>query len=192
MSQKLESVIAPSSVSIFQSLKLKRQGRSDARRYRGLQDFTRTHALIVAQSIARSGQRKVNQWVIETLDPIQTGNARILVQISATKAAHAEVKIEGEVSGRKRRVLTQKKLYLENQIINFQSQFDANISKTHSILLQGEQAIGSWVIFYEQMAGIYTRARAAKLKEDISSVQAEVPQLESVEIVNIQNSESSK
>jgi hypothetical protein len=35
------------------------------------------------------------------------------------------------------------------------------------------------------MASIYTRARAAKMKVDVSSVQAEVPELESIELVEI-------
>jgi hypothetical protein len=40
------------------------------------------------------------------------------------------------------------------------------------------------------MASIYTRARAAKMKVDVSSVQAEVPELESVELVEIHSLES--
>jgi Mn-dependent DtxR family transcriptional regulator len=40
------------------------------------------------------------------------------------------------------------------------------------------------------MASIYTRARAAKMKVDVSSVQAEVPELESIDLVEIHSLES--
>lgn len=178
--------MAPRFVSLARTLRLKIQGRSDAKDYRGLQDFTRTHALIVAQNVARSGQRAVNQWVIQAIDPIQTGNARILVQTEAIQEAINRLKKEGDDSGRRQRTLRSQAQYLENQARNFESQYRANIAKAQTFLLQGEQAIGSWANYYEQMAGIYTRARASKLKVDISSVEAEVPQLESVELVNIQ------
>jgi hypothetical protein len=39
------------------------------------------------------------------------------------------------------------------------------------------------------MASIYTRARAAKMKVDVSTVQAEVPELESIELVEIHSLE---
>lgn len=190
MTKAVQSVMAPRTVSLGRTIRLKIQGRSDAKDYRGLQDFTRTHALIVAQNVARSGQRAVNQWVIQSIDPIQTGNARILVQVEAIQEAINRLKKEGDDSGRKQRTLKSQAQYLENQARNFESQYRANIAKAQTFLLQGEQAIGSWANYYEQMAGIYTRARAAKLKVDISSVEAEVPPLESVELVNIHGFDS--
>lgn len=185
-STSVNSVLAPSSVSLYLSLRLRAQGRSDAKRYKGLQDFTRTHALIVAQNKACSGQREVNQWVIQAIEPLQSGNARTIVQLEALEEELRKLQKDGAVSGRKQRTLSARSQYLENQIINFESQYQANIAKAKSILLQGEQAIGSWDNYYEQMAGIYTRARASKLKTDVASVQAEVPELESVELVEIQ------
>lgn len=189
MAKAIQGVTAPRSVSLGRTLKLKIQGRADAKDYRGLQDFTRTHALIVAQNVARSGQRAVNQWVIQSIEPIQTGNARILVQVDALQEAISSIKKQSDDSGRRQKVLQAQSEYLGKQARNFESQYRANIAKAQTILLQGEQAIGSWSNYYEQMAGIYTRARAAKLKVDISNVEAEVPQLESVELVNIQGFE---
>jgi hypothetical protein len=63
------------------------------------------------------------------------------------------------------------------------------MARARTYLLQAEQAIESWVHYYEQMASIYTRARAAKMKVDVSTVQAEVPELESIELVEIHSLE---
>lgn len=172
-------------VSFWLTRRLNHQGRSDARNNRGVQDFTRTHALLVAQNVARSGQRKVNQWVIEAIDPLQAGNARTLVKLESLKDILSELAQQRDSSGRKEKSLLKQVRYLENQRRNFASQYEANITRARTYLLQAEQALESWVHYYEQMASIYTRARAAKLKVDVSSVQAEVPELESIELVEI-------
>jgi hypothetical protein len=141
--------------------------------------------LLVAQNVARSGQRKVNQWVIEAIDPLQAGNARTIVKLESLKDILSELAQERDSSGRKEKSLLKQVRYLENQRRNFASQYEANITRARTYLLQAEQALESWVHYYEQMASIYTRARAAKLKVDVSSVQAEVPELESIELVEI-------
>jgi hypothetical protein len=182
---KVREVQAPSSVDWWTQLGLRRQGRQDARRYKSLNDYTRTHALIVAQNKTNAGQRNVNQWVIQSVEPIRTGNARILVQLEVLAEKLERIQITSETSGRKKRELSAQEDRLEKQISNFTSQYQTNLAAAESILMQGEQAIGSWANYYEQLAGIYTRARAAKLKIDVSSVEAEVPTLESIELVEI-------
>jgi hypothetical protein len=177
-------------VSVWLSHRLKRQGISDARNNRAIQDFTRTHALLVAQNVARSGQRRVNQWVIEAIDPLQAGNARTIVKLESLREILSDLAAQGDSSGRKQKTLLKQVRYLENQKRSFSGQYEANIARARTCLLQAEQAIESWVHYYEQMASIYTRARAAKLKVDVSSVQAEVPELESIELVEIQSLES--
>ena len=178
------------SVSVWLSYRLKRQGRSDARNNRGIQDFTRTHALLVAQNVARSGQRRVNQWVIEAIDPLQAGNARTIVKLESLREILSDLAAQGDSSGRKHKVLLKQVRYLENRKRSFSGQYEANIARARTYLLQAEQALESWVHYYEQMASIYTRARAAKMKVDVSSVEAEVPELESIELVEIQSLES--
>lgn len=181
----VRAVQAPSEVDWWTQLTLRRQGRQDARRYRSLNDYTRTHALIVAQNKTNAGQRNVNQWVIQSVEPIRTGNARILVQLEVLADKLQRLQITSETSGRRKRELSALQERLEKQISNYTSQYQTNLAAAESVLLQGEQAIGSWANYYEQLAGIYTRARAAKLKIDVSSVEAEVPTLESVELVEI-------
>jgi hypothetical protein len=70
-------------VKLIQSIRISWQGRKDAKKYSGLKDFTRTHALITAQAGAQAGQHRVNQWLIQSLDPLLVGNERIAVQIVA-------------------------------------------------------------------------------------------------------------
>lgn len=182
---RVEAVQAPHKVSWLEDFRLRKQGRQDAKKYKGLNDYTRTHALIVAQNTTNAGQRTVNQWVIQSIEPFQTGNARIIVQLEALETKLNNLYKNAETSGRKKRELSAQALHLEKQIANYRSQFETNISAAKSILLQGEQAIGSWENYYEQLAGIYTRARAAKLKVDVSSVESEVPTMESVPLVEI-------
>ena len=176
-------------VSVLLSNRLKRQGRSDAKNNRGIQDFTRTHALLLAQNVARSWQRRVNQWVIEAIDPLQAGNARTIVKLESLREILTDLAAQGDASGRKQKSLLKQVRYLENQQRNFAGQYEANMARARTLLLQAEQAIESWVHYYEQMASIYTRARAAKLKVDVSTVQAEVPELESIELVEIHSLE---
>jgi hypothetical protein len=177
-------------VSFRLSLRLRRQGRSDAKSNKGIKDFTRTHALLVAQNVARAGQRKVNQWVIEAIDPLQAGNARTIVKLESLKEILADLASQGDSSGRKQKLLLKQIRYLENQRRNFAAQYESNLTRAQTYLLQAEQALESWVHYYEQMASIYTRARAAKMKVDVSSVQAEVPELESIDLVEIHSLES--
>ena len=191
ISASIKSVTAPMTVSVWLSIRLSRQGRSDARNNHSIKDFTRTHALLVAQNVARSGQRKVNQWVIESIDPLQAGNARTIVKLESLKEILSDLAAQGDSSGRKQKSLLKQVRYLENQKRNFAGQYEANITRAQTHLLQAEQAIESWVHYYEQMASIYTRARAAKMKVDVSSVQAEVPELESIELVEIHSLEPS-
>jgi hypothetical protein len=140
--------------------------------------------------VARAGQRKVNQWVIEAIDPLQAGNARTIVKLESLKEILADLASQGDSSGRKQKLLLKQIRYLENQRRNFAAQYESNLTRAQTYLLQAEQALESWVHYYEQMASIYTRARAAKMKVDVSSVQAEVPELESIDLVEIHSLES--
>lgn len=182
---KVENVQAPLSVSWWTEQSLRRQGRQDARKYKSLNDYTRTHALIVAQNKTNAGQRNVNQWVIQSIEPFVTGNARIIVQLDALEDKKESLEKSTENSGRKKRELKAQLEHLEKQISNYTSQFQTNLAVAKSVFLQGEQAIASWENYYEQLAGIYTRARAKKLKVDVASVEAEVPSMQSVELVEI-------
>jgi hypothetical protein len=78
----------------------------------------------------------------------------------------------------------EKIVILRRSISDIESQLEANASQLASLSLVAFQARGSWSNYYEQMAGIYSRARANKLRHDVDSVRAEVPDLENIPLVD--------
>jgi hypothetical protein len=184
--------IAPSRISLWQTVRLKSQGRRDAKKYLGLKDYTRTHALIVAQSKAQAGQHEVNQWLIKQIEPLQVGNSRLAVIIENLKDELSQVKARKEASPRlaKANLLAAQKI--QKQVSNERAQFKANKAAIVSLVLSGEEALNSWESLYAEMAGVYTRARAMKSKQDIAAVASEVPVFQTIEIARISDFESTE
>lgn len=184
--------IAPSHISLIQSLKLKVQGRRDAKNYLGLKDYTRTHALIVAQSQVQAGQHEVNQWLIKSIEPLQIGNSRLSVVIEDLLEELAQVKGREETSPRLIRSNLIAISSIQKRLSNEQAQFKANRASIVSLILAGEEALSSWASMYNEMAGIYTRARATKSKLAIAAVASEVPVFQTVEIARVADFESTE
>jgi len=173
--------LAPARVKYWARVKLKRQGRQDARNYKGIQDFTRTHALIVSQSLANAGQRRVNQWFIDSLTPILTGNARIEVQRKRVETQILELFDSfATLSGRQQKRAVVQIAGLEQELVNLKSQYRANIATTDSIEAEAEQSLASWKSYFNEMAAIYTRARSRKSRDGQATAASEVPQFESI------------
>lgn len=181
--------IAPSSISWALSRKLKSQGRRDAKKYLGLKDYTRTHALIVAQSKAHSGQHEVNQWLIKSIEPLQIGNSRLTVVIEKLKDELTSVKGRKETSPRLAKANLHLVESIQNRIANERAQYKANKASIVSLILAAEEALDSWSSLYEEMAGIYARARAIKSRLDTAAVASEVPVFQSVVIARISDFE---
>lgn len=192
MAQSLYSSapVAPATVGFWLSTKLRLQGRKDAKKYSDLSDYTRTHALIVAQNRALSGQREVNQWLIKKSSPLHVGNSRSLVKLNVYETELARLRSENVSGGRAKRLNQERIGMLQREILNTESQLESNSAQLGSLLLAAEQALGSWSNYYEQMAGIYTRARANKLKKSVDSVSAEVPELVSISLVDFDEVET--
>lgn len=176
--------VAPGIVGFWLSIKLKSQGKRDAKKYSQLSDYTRTHALIVAQNRALAGQREVNQWLIKKSAPLQVGSSRSLVKLDVYESELARLKAESVTGGRHKRLNQERIGMLQREILNTESQLESNTAQLGTLLLAAEQALGSWSNYYEQMAGIYTRARSNKLRHNVDSVSAEVPELESIVLVD--------
>lgn len=184
---KQQSTVAPTApltVDFWLAMKLRSQGRKDAHRYSQLNDVTRTHAILVAQNRANAGQRGVNQWLIKAATPLHVGNARNYVLLETYDAESQRIDSLGSESGRNRKMVESKQSQLQREIMNVQGQIDSNSAQLESLRLIAEQAMGTWRNYYEQMAGLYARARANKMKANVDSVRAEVPELEDVEIVD--------
>lgn len=183
-----DAPLAPGRVKFRLRFRLKRQGRQDAKKYRSLQDFTRTHALISSESTSHAGQRAVNKWFIDNISPINTGNARILIhRQSAEQQILNLVAGLGTLSGRQLRRAETQIHNLEMELVNLKAQYRANISSGDAIESEAEQASDSWKSYFNNLAAIYTRARARKAKGSPSSSSAEVPQFVSMPIPDIKN-----
>jgi predicted S18 family serine protease len=172
--------LAPQRVNWFLALSISQQGRRDSKKYAGLKDFTRTHALIVAQSKAQAGQHRVNQWLILALDPLTSGNERILVQEEELQEQILSLKTQRASNGRETRALQKKAAELAERRGNLRSQRKANQASMDSLNLSAQEALDSWETLYNQMASLYSRARAIKSKSEISKVASEVPVFSSI------------
>lgn len=183
--------LAPRSVKLIQSIRISWQGRKDAKKYSGLKDFTRTHALITAQAAAQAGQHRVNQWLIQSLDPLLVGNERIAVQEEDFLTQITGLKSQKPESGREARELERKIGELSKLRSNLRSQRKANFASMESLSNSGQEAMKSWETYYDQLASMYSRARAVKSKLDISKVASEVPVYISIPLVSSSNVQAS-
>lgn len=176
---------APSSVGFLRGQKLARQGRKDANKYVGLNDHTRTHALLAAQAHCQAGQHAVNIWLIESAKQYLTGNARIEVE---GKRISDEILLREKTpgdTGRAKKATQLKVSELRQQLTNLQAQYVTNNSLGSALMLAAEESLGAWAAYFDQLAGVYTRARARKSKRAISAVGAEVPVFEAIPISQI-------
>ena len=174
-----------SKISWTDKSRLRRQGRKDARHYRGLNDYTRTHALIVQQAISQAGQNSVNQWLIEACKPYLTGNSGIKVQRKLQEFKIQDLGSKNPASRRAQsQIATQIDVEREKKS-NLEAQFETNLTLIEASHKSAEQAMDSWVSRYEQAAAIYTRARANKAKESVASVSAQVPPFEAVQMIEM-------
>jgi len=172
--------LAPLNVGIILRFIISVQGRKDAKKYVGLNDFTRTHALIVAQSKAQAGQHRVNQWLIHALEPLTTGNERIAVKEEEIQEKLLALNSQKVSGGREHRALQKRIQELSEVKANLKSQRKSNSAAMDSLNLAAQEALHSWETYYDQMASLYSRARAIKSKSEISKVSSEVPVFNSI------------
>lgn len=162
-----------------------RLGRRDARKYGGLLDFTKTHALIKAINECQQGQHEVNEWLVREIEPERTGNLRIEVKSQLDRENLKSLKSSRTTSQRERARIDAAIARLELQMANAEAQKQANIVKGNSKFLIAHELMGTWEKHYGQMAAVYTRARAMQRNEDVSSVEAEIPVMDSVPVIEI-------
>lgn len=182
--------IAPLNVGLFLRVTVSLQGRKDSKKYVGLKDFTRTHALIVAQSKAQAGQHRVNQWLIHSLEPLTSGNERMLVQEEELQEKIQALKSQKPNNGREERALQKKAAEISEIRANLKSQRMSNAAAMDSLNLAAQEALNSWETYYDQMASLYSRARAIKSRTEVSKVASEVPKFISIPLATTHIEES--
>ncbi len=181
-----DAPIAPRRPGYWLGGKLRRQGRQDAKKYMDAQDYTRTHALIQAQSKCQSGQHEVNQWFIKATEPLISGNARLEMESSLLSQKIAELKAKPVTSERLRRSNESEVESLVAQLTNLKAQRNVNNSTGKSLTLAAEEALKSWESHYQLLAGVYLRAKIRRSKNSAPSSQANVPLFESIPMAHVE------
>ena len=182
---KLGVPVAPATLSSRADSRWARRGRADSKRYGQLLDFTPTHSLLLAVDECRRGQHNVNAWLINEVEPERIGNLRIRVKMDADRERLKSLKASRVESQRLRARIAADIARLEYQLINSQAQYDSNLAKGLAKIQIAEQAMGTWDKYYRQIAAVYTRARTNSKDSNTASVEAEIPAMESIDLVVI-------
>jgi HPt (histidine-containing phosphotransfer) domain-containing protein len=174
--------VAPKFVNPVRTRILNRKGKEDAKKYKNLLDFTRTHAIIEIDADCRSWQINVNLWYTTETESIRSGNARINVQMQQLEHELEDALQRKDATGRERGRTEVLIARLQQDLMNFEAQRRTNIERGFSMRRMAEEAMASWGISRESQVSIYTRARAIASGLDVSSVRAEIPEFEPVEL----------
>lgn len=175
LGNKGEVPMPPLAVPYFLSLKLSRMGRQDIKKYKNLQDSTRTHAIMQIEQIALQSQGLVNQWLISAMVPLVSGNGQIRTQVEAIREIIRKNQPSGHESMRVTKRMLEANVVSESKITSLLQQCKANVALAESKVLAAEDAMRAWVDYYQALAGIYMRARTRRSKSQEAVAMASIP-----------------
>lgn len=174
--------MAPSKVEERLARRLRRWGRIDAKQYENLRDYTRTHAVIWMDEIAKTGQSEVNLWYTTQCEPLLAGNERIHVEIELLENQIEACEMRDDKTLRERARTAREISRLKHDVMNFEAQRRTNISRGLTFRRHADEALTSWETYRAMMASIYTRARANRSDSEVASSRAEVPAYEPIDL----------
>lgn len=167
--------LPPSSAPYFLSLRLRRLGKQDVKKYRNLEDSTSTHAILQIEQIAFSGQSAVNQWLINAMVPLVSGNGQIRTQVEAIREQIINNAPTTSHSQRMRKRMIEANVISENKITNLLQQCKANVAFAESHVLAAENAMRAWANYFDALASIYLRARTRRDKDSREVAVTSIP-----------------
>jgi len=178
--------LAPSVVKIRTRLSLRRHGKRDAKAYSQSLDTTLTHSLIYVQSIAQAGQHKVNEEFlremalqVSALAALKEAHTSLVERIVEKRASQKALK--GRALDREEAIESE----LQRKKRDVQSQAATNLQRIELAHLQAQQALDSWVTYYQTLASIYIRYRL-RIKGFAAPSDAEVPQFQSLPLADVE------
>lgn len=177
--------IAPSRVGALRALRLWRQGRQDSIKYLDAQDYSRTHALIQAQSHCRAGQHEVNQWLLRSVEPLISGNLRIDAELKRLDNAVLEIEALGSTSQRELSRSRVKRESILASRADSAAQREVNRSIGSTLMLAAAEALDSWESYYQLLAGVYERAKTRRTKGPAPSSQSSVPVFDGIQLAQV-------
>lgn len=177
--------LAPGKPPLVERLRLRILGQRDRRHYLQSLDSTATHAIIRIRGLAQAGQHLVNRQYTELAARQSSASAITSAKIeSVQEAISVSLDKLSALDGRRRdaeeRVLANLRQTLEELL----SQKAANQIEFDSLGIQAQQALDSWVTYYNVMASIYVRHRM-KLRTKSAPIQAEVPVFEPIRLTEL-------
>lgn len=176
----------PKKIGYWQSRKIQRQGRKDARKTQSVKDFSRTQAVNGFEAVSQRGEIDLNDWLLRVTAPYIAGNARIEAEAVLLANMIRVAKAVNATTGRQKKNAAQKLTGLQREMADLRAQFAANRETGWGQIRRAEEAKPLWENLYNQKVAIYNRARAAKLKQSVDAVTAEIPVYRAHELVELE------
>ena len=165
----------PKKVGYWATKRIARQGRKDARKTQAVKDFSRTQAVNSYESISQKGEMDLNDWLLRVTAPYIAGNARIEAEAQLLATNIKRAKAVTATTRRQKKYAAQRLNALEQQMADLRAQFEANRETGFAQMRRAEEAKPLWENTFNLKVSIYNRARAAKLKQSVDAVTAEIP-----------------
>lgn len=176
----------PKRLGFWAIKKIERQGRKDARKTQSVKDFSRTQAVNAFETVSQKGEMDLNDWLLRVTAPYIAGNARIEAEAGLLSTRIKRAKAVTATTGRQKKNAAQKLAALEQEMADLRAQFAANRETGFGQIRRADESKPLWENFYNQKVAIYNRARAAKLKQSVDAVTAEIPVYRSHEMVELE------
>lgn len=176
----------PKKIGFWATSKIQRQGRKDARKTQSVKDFSRTQAVNAFESVSQRGEMDLNDWLLRVTAPYIAGNARIEAEAVLLANKIKRAKAVTATTGRQKKAAAQKLTALEQEMSDLRAQYAANRETGWGQIRRAEEAKPLWENLYNQKVSIYNRARAAKLKQSVDAVTAEIPVYRAHDLVELE------
>ena len=132
--------------------------------------------------MAQAGQHTVNQWLVQVVQPIIAGNARIELQVREVNAAAKALSLTKPISGRHGAKLELAKTELSTELAFLAAQHESNLRAIESLRLQAEEGFASWARNFQLLCSVYSRSRTLADKSATHNAPAQAPQFRSIEL----------
>jgi len=177
--------LAPNRISPRLRLSLWRAGLQDRKGYSESLDGTPTHAVIHIQGLAQAGQHRVNESFLAEAARLLAANAVTQERIS-TKEQEINDSLANlkALSGRRKDAEASVLTAHRSQLSELRNQIASNIKVFDSLASQAQQALDSWVTYYEILSSQYVRHRMRKLKGN-PPAPAKIPSFASIQLTEL-------
>lgn len=150
-------------------------GRRDAKKMKGLKDFTRTQAINEFESYSQRGEIALNDWLLRVSSPYVTGNSRIEAELDLLFVKIDKQKASMGKTGREQKAATLRLASLEQEMSDLRSQYSSNKETGLALIRRADEVKPLWENLYRLKGSIYNQSRARKLKADVEAAAAELP-----------------